>query len=409
MSDGRVFVVGRASWELFAPVFRKALQSYGLNPEIVVCGFDRELRLWSGADEDFEADPPRAAVVFPGGARPVPAPAHGTPSRDRSRGGRHPGGGVPSRCHLLAVRAAPGGELDPVDRRGGVSRCPRRPERFRAGSRGGRDRRVQRPCAAPVPGGSGLVALRARARDPRAGRGRDLRRPDGPPGPHAALGARHEGPRRAARVALERGPGANEEGPGARLRQHALGRDRRRGWSGRHPPRRRRHRTSLHGVPAYRRIAREPGRARGPVLAQQPGGRRRGLCDAPGDGAPTGSYRCPPRRLGVEVGGARPARGDPRCGLGQLRVRGRQSRRARAGAIRASRGHDSGIPVRSRRSSGLRRGAGVAMVLQGQRHERGSRQDRAVSRAGAGRRRVEGVRQPRGVPAILAHGGRSSA
>jgi len=65
MSDGRVFVVGRASWELFAAVFRKALQSYGLNPEIVVCGFDRELRLWSGADDDFEADPPRAAVVFP--------------------------------------------------------------------------------------------------------------------------------------------------------------------------------------------------------------------------------------------------------------------------------------------------------------------------------------------------------
>ena len=65
MSDGRVFVVGRASRELFAAVFRKALQSYGLNPEIVVCGFDRELRLWSGADDDFEADPPRAAIVFP--------------------------------------------------------------------------------------------------------------------------------------------------------------------------------------------------------------------------------------------------------------------------------------------------------------------------------------------------------
>jgi FkbH-like protein len=65
MSDGRVFVVGRASWELFAPVFRKALQSYGLNHEIVVCGFDRELRLWSGADEAFESEPPRVAVVFP--------------------------------------------------------------------------------------------------------------------------------------------------------------------------------------------------------------------------------------------------------------------------------------------------------------------------------------------------------
>jgi FkbH-like protein len=65
MSDGRMFLVGRASWELFAPVLTKALLGYGLHQEVVVCGFDRELRLWSGADADFEANPPRVVVVFP--------------------------------------------------------------------------------------------------------------------------------------------------------------------------------------------------------------------------------------------------------------------------------------------------------------------------------------------------------
>ena len=65
MSDGRIFLVGPASWELFAPVFTKALHGYGLHQEVVVCGFDRELRLWSGEDKDFETDPPRAVIVFP--------------------------------------------------------------------------------------------------------------------------------------------------------------------------------------------------------------------------------------------------------------------------------------------------------------------------------------------------------
>src|SRR5262245_17395933 len=108
MSDGRLFLVGRASWELFAPVLQKTLRGYGLNPDIVVCGFDRELRLWSGADEDFENAPPRGAVVFPEardlfqgqltGSRPEIAPEEaGAQAAEfllgavSSLSGRHPG------------------------------------------------------------------------------------------------------------------------------------------------------------------------------------------------------------------------------------------------------------------------------------------------------------------------------
>jgi FkbH-like protein len=65
MTSERIFIIGRASWELFAGAFKRALQPYGLTPEIVVCGFDRELRLWSGQDEDFAMNPPRGAIVFP--------------------------------------------------------------------------------------------------------------------------------------------------------------------------------------------------------------------------------------------------------------------------------------------------------------------------------------------------------
>src|SRR5262249_9009314 len=52
-------------WELFVPYFTTALRGYGLDQEVVVCGFDRELTLWAGEDDDFEANPPRAVVVFP--------------------------------------------------------------------------------------------------------------------------------------------------------------------------------------------------------------------------------------------------------------------------------------------------------------------------------------------------------
>src|SRR5262245_14175802 len=65
MSGDRLFVVGRASWDLFVPAFRTALRGYGLTPKIVVCGFDRELLLWSGDDDDFASDPPQAIIVFP--------------------------------------------------------------------------------------------------------------------------------------------------------------------------------------------------------------------------------------------------------------------------------------------------------------------------------------------------------
>ena len=61
MNAERIFIVGPASWELFTSAFRTALHGYGLSPTIVVCGFDREVRLWSGEDEDFESDPPSAA------------------------------------------------------------------------------------------------------------------------------------------------------------------------------------------------------------------------------------------------------------------------------------------------------------------------------------------------------------
>src|SRR5262245_47592005 len=65
MTSERIFIIGRASWELFAGTFQRALQPYWLTPEIVICGFDRELRLWSGQDEDFAMNPPRGAIVFP--------------------------------------------------------------------------------------------------------------------------------------------------------------------------------------------------------------------------------------------------------------------------------------------------------------------------------------------------------
>ncbi len=65
MTRDRLFVIGRASWELFVPAFSAALRGYGLSPEIVVGGFDRELRLWAGEDEDFERNPPQAAIVLP--------------------------------------------------------------------------------------------------------------------------------------------------------------------------------------------------------------------------------------------------------------------------------------------------------------------------------------------------------
>ena len=65
MTSDRIFIIGPASWELFVPAFRTALAGYGLTPEVVVCGFDRQLRLWAGEDEDFEKNPPRVAIVFP--------------------------------------------------------------------------------------------------------------------------------------------------------------------------------------------------------------------------------------------------------------------------------------------------------------------------------------------------------
>ena len=392
MSDGRVFVVGRASWELFAAVFRKALQTYGLNPEIVVCGFDRELRLWSGADDDFEADPPRAAIVFPEardlfqgqltGARPEIAPEEaGTQAAEfllgaiSSLSARHPEvSWILSTAEVEFPGALAGlndSELDPVAVATGVFNAHvRRRCRDVAGWSLFERERVTHALGASLTYDARMDLL---ARMPLSARGMKALAERLASHWNAVLG------RTKKVLALDCdntlwGGIVGEDGVGGiRLGGDGIGR-------------------------AYTELQRTVAslESRGVLVV---------LCSRnnPQDVDEVFATR-PEMLLRAEQVAARHVGWGPKSeGLVRLATTlgvgldsfvfvddnpvEREQVRSALPEV-----YDSGVPVRSCRSSRLRRGAGLAMVLQGERHERGPREDRTVSRAGTVRRRVEGVR-----------------
>ncbi len=60
----RLGIIGPATWEPFLPLLRSALSVHGIADEPAAYGFGREVQVLAGNDADFEADPPRGAVLF---------------------------------------------------------------------------------------------------------------------------------------------------------------------------------------------------------------------------------------------------------------------------------------------------------------------------------------------------------
>lgn len=60
----RLAIIGAATWEPFLPLLRSALAVYSIADEPAAFGFGRDVQVLGGNDADFEADPPRGAVLF---------------------------------------------------------------------------------------------------------------------------------------------------------------------------------------------------------------------------------------------------------------------------------------------------------------------------------------------------------
>lgn len=57
-------IVGSATWDPFAPIFRDALLKQGIESEVAAFGFGRDIQVLAGSDPDFESRPPQGAFLF---------------------------------------------------------------------------------------------------------------------------------------------------------------------------------------------------------------------------------------------------------------------------------------------------------------------------------------------------------
>jgi FkbH-like protein len=60
----RLAIIGAATWEPFLPLLSAALTAYGIADEPTAFGYGRDVQVLAGNEADFEAAPPRGAVLF---------------------------------------------------------------------------------------------------------------------------------------------------------------------------------------------------------------------------------------------------------------------------------------------------------------------------------------------------------